>query len=165
MSTVPIDSLTLDEALEALGESTRVEVHEGNIVVNPPRTARHQDTVHRIINWLQDRRPRPQWWVFTGVGIRFGYEDRFIADVVVMRPLGPDEPDDDWKDPALFELVVEVLSPSSRRDDRGLKLERYVGAGLAYWIVDPDARSIEQLNDATGLDVDELVDHLWRGEE
>ena len=35
-------------------------------------------------------------------------------------------------------LAVEVLSPSTRRYDRTLKLDRYREAGLqAYWLVDP----------------------------
>jgi Uma2 family endonuclease len=41
-------------------------------------------------------------------------------------------------------LVVEVLSPSTGTRDRGVKMDRYAALGIAhYWIVDPDARSIE----------------------
>jgi Uma2 family endonuclease len=43
------------------------------------------------------------------------------------------------------ELVVEVLSPSSRRRDRGIKAQLYTRAGVPeYWIVDPDRRVVEQ---------------------
>ena len=41
-------------------------------------------------------------------------------------------------------IVVEVLSPSSRRYDRLLKFGRYAEAGIPqYWIVDPDRPSVE----------------------
>ena len=42
------------------------------------------------------------------------------------------------------DLVIEILSPSTARFDRFLKLNRYLAAGVReYWIVDPDTRLIE----------------------
>ena len=44
------------------------------------------------------------------------------------------------------DLVVEVISPSSRRYDRVLKARWYASVGVPeYWLVDPDARTIERL--------------------
>jgi Uma2 family endonuclease len=41
------------------------------------------------------------------------------------------------------DLVVEILSPSSRRRDKGLKLARYEKLGVVeYWILDPEAASV-----------------------
>jgi Uma2 family endonuclease len=41
-------------------------------------------------------------------------------------------------------LAVEIASPSTARIDRGAKLQLYARHGMTYyWIVDPDARSIE----------------------
>jgi Uma2 family endonuclease len=41
------------------------------------------------------------------------------------------------------DLVVEILSPSSRRRDLGKKLVRYEILGVAeYWVVDPKAETI-----------------------
>ena len=43
------------------------------------------------------------------------------------------------------DLVVEILSPSSRRKDRDLKLRLYQRAGVGeYWIVDPQSRQVER---------------------
>jgi len=43
------------------------------------------------------------------------------------------------------DLVVEILSPSTAKLDRGAKLQAYERAGVReYWIVDPDARVVEQ---------------------
>lgn len=42
------------------------------------------------------------------------------------------------------DLVVEVLSPSTAKNDRRYKKELYEKSGVkTYWIVDPEARSIE----------------------
>ena len=41
-------------------------------------------------------------------------------------------------------LVVEVLSPSTRAQDRTVKARRYAALGIPHnWIVDPEARRIE----------------------
>jgi len=42
------------------------------------------------------------------------------------------------------DLIVEVLSPSTEARDRGVKFEDYARHGVAeYWIVDPDAGTVE----------------------
>lgn len=41
-------------------------------------------------------------------------------------------------------MVVEILSPSTRGRDRGIKMRRYAALGVShYWIVDPDTQTIE----------------------
>ena len=42
------------------------------------------------------------------------------------------------------DLVIEILSPSTASDDRGIKFETYQKHGVReYWLVDPDAKYIE----------------------
>jgi Uma2 family endonuclease len=42
------------------------------------------------------------------------------------------------------DLVVEVLSPSTRARDRGIKMRRFAAAGVPhYWILDPRTRTLE----------------------
>ena len=49
-------------------------------------------------------------------------------------------------------LVVEILSPSTRKVDRGLKSRRYAELGVPhYWIVDPDEKRIECFHLAEGV--------------
>lgn len=42
------------------------------------------------------------------------------------------------------DMVVEVLSPSTQRQDRLVKLKLYQKAGVReYWIVDPDSKTVQ----------------------
>ncbi len=41
-------------------------------------------------------------------------------------------------------LFVEVLSPSTARNDKGVKRTRYQQYGVEYWIVDLEARLVER---------------------
>ena len=41
-------------------------------------------------------------------------------------------------------MIIEILSPSTRRHDRLVKLNLYQRAGvLEYWMVDPDNQSVQ----------------------
>jgi Uma2 family endonuclease len=43
------------------------------------------------------------------------------------------------------DLVVEVLSPSTEKIDRGIKFHDYAAHGIAeYWIVDTNEKAVEQ---------------------
>lgn len=49
------------------------------------------------------------------------------------------------------DLVIEILSPSTRRHDRLVKLNLYQQAGVReYWIVDPDTQSVQVFLPDTG---------------
>lgn len=49
-------------------------------------------------------------------------------------------------------FAVEIVSPSTARIDRGAKLQLYARHGMPYyWIVDPEARSIEAYVLAEGV--------------
>jgi Uma2 family endonuclease len=42
------------------------------------------------------------------------------------------------------DLVIEIISKSTGSYDRGLKLQRYIDAGVReYWIVDPDGKIVQ----------------------
>lgn len=50
-----------------------------------------------------------------------------------------------WSDIRWLLLAVEVLSPSTQRQDRVTKRDFYLASGVReYWIVDTDARVIER---------------------
>lgn len=49
------------------------------------------------------------------------------------------------------DLAVEILSPGTARKDREIKRKEYARAGVAeYWIVDPEARTVEVMRGSGG---------------
>jgi len=125
--------------------STRYEVIDGEVVVTPGPSTRHQRVVGRLFsalfvfveaNDLGEVFPSPY-------DVLFGEGDYLEPDIIFVRSdrshlvsdRGVEGPPD---------LVVEVLSPSTAARDRGIKLNRYRFYGVAeYWVVDPDERTIE----------------------
>lgn len=62
------------------------------------------------------------------------------------------------------DFTVEILSPGTPKNDRGVKFTDYAAHGVKeYWIVDADARSVEQyVLDADGIY--QLAEKLAHGE-
>jgi Uma2 family endonuclease len=129
------------EYLEELPDDFRYEVHEGNLVMMaaamPPW---HADTSARIRNLLvrQGRK------AYQEQGITLGPGDIRTSDVAEFR----DEPDDEaaYHPASAFLLVVEVVSKSSRREDREIKPLRYAEAGIPeYWRVEQERGSREAI--------------------
>lgn len=125
--------------------STRYEVIAGELVVTPGPWMRHQRIVGKLyqtlVAFVEAERLGE---VFLGpLDILFGVGDYLEPDLTFVR-----------RDHAHLlaergiegapDLVVEVLSPSTAKRDRGVKLERYRVYGVPeYWVVDPEARTIE----------------------
>lgn len=125
--------------------STRYEVIAGELVVTPAPSLRHQRISADLVTWLNGFvREHDLGEVFAApVDILFAEDDYVEPDLVFVRndhrdyltDRGIEGPPD---------LVVEILSPSTADRDRGIKLERYRHFGVPeYWVVDPDARTIE----------------------
>ena len=77
-----------------------------------------------------------------GVDLYLTEEDRFIPDMMVVCDPDKVKTDGVYGAP---DLVVEVLSPSTARYDRGRKQDVYARCGVReYWIVGPGDRTVEQ---------------------
>lgn len=76
-----------------------------------------------------------------GVDVYLTEADRVIPDTMIVCRKDIIRPDGIHGAP---DLVVEVLSPSTAKNDKGYKKDLYERSGvLEYWIVDPSLRSIE----------------------
>lgn len=138
----PRQRVTLAEYLAF--EEAHPDRHEyvgGYIYAMAPPTTRHQRIAGNIFGhlWTAARGTACRAYVEVGLGAE---DDVLRPDVVV--ECGPDtEGLDLVRHPC---LVVEVLSPSTARNDRTSKRHTYMAlpSTQAYWIVSQDWRSVER---------------------
>jgi Uma2 family endonuclease len=170
---LPRGLVTLEEwdALE-LDEARRWELVEGGIVITPRPRPLHQIVSFNLARLLGQ--PRPDSLVVlqeveVTVEARFPPTVRDPDLVVVNRSVVDRNPV--RVDPSDVALVVEIVSPGSRRTDRVMKAYEYAKAGIEhYWIVDLDADPDERflahlLRDGTYHRIGALVGDRVRTEE
>ena len=119
---------------EALGEF-RGEYIDGELVVSPSPTRRHQRIQRRLANAIEAVLPDgtlvDEAWAWKPGA------DEFIPDLMVFDDTG-----EQVRLTAVPHLVVEVLS-TDRARDMVRKAAKYAAAGLErYWIIDPDGPEI-----------------------
>lgn len=137
--------LTYDDYLLIPDDGLRHEIIDGEHYVNPAPNRSHQQVQMNLILAL-GKHVRAH---------RLGYVYAAPFDVVLSR-VDVVQPDILFVSNAreeLFteanlqgspDLAIEILSPSTRRIDRTLKLRRYELFGVdEYWLVDPDAEQVE----------------------
>jgi Uma2 family endonuclease len=131
---------TVAELDELPDDGLRYELVDGNLLVSPPPPQVHQWQAHVIAEQL--RRSAPEgWWVVTELTLPLGPTDLRIPDVVVhrwpLRAAGPDS-----RNPltvADVGLLVEVVSPRTRKTDRFTKPGEYAEAGVGlFWRIETD---------------------------
>jgi Uma2 family endonuclease len=131
------------EALPA--DRRRYELHEGELSVTPAPSPKHQQVIGNLFvvlfHHVKSR----------GLGEIFVSPiDCILSDVTIVQPDIVHV--ETVRLPAISArgiegpptLVVEILSPSTIQIDRNVKFQLYARHGVPYyWIVDPDAQSIE----------------------
>lgn len=128
----------------AYQEEQREELIGGKLVAMSPRPSTNHNRVagniFRIFSaFLDGHKCEP---FADGEELFLSAEDTFIPDGMVV--CDPDKVADDGVHGAP-DLVVEVISPSTVKNDRGYKKDAYARYGVReYWIVSPDEKHIEQ---------------------
>jgi len=124
----------------------RFEVVDGELFVSPGPSWDHQRAVFwlmRALNPYVEHAPRAGEVMFGPGDARLDaltlvQPDVFVAPLIAgKRPNGP-------HDVQRFLLVIEVLSPGSRRADRIVKRQKYQKTADEYWLVDPSKRRVER---------------------
>ena len=129
---------------EREGRSPRYELVDGELLVTPAPTGRHERIVAELFALLRE------YVMANRLGeVRFGRaritaDSRFEPDLFVVPSVDGKRPRIDDSAIIGVSLVLEVLSPSSLRHDRFTKRRFFQRHGVpVYWIVDPDGESIE----------------------
>ena len=110
------------EMIRPYPDEERWELLDGEPVLMAPQSERHQTIVANLLLALSPAARKQGGRVLPGLGILNDAVDDYapIPDLVVR--CGPPLPDGYSRDPV---LIAEVLSPSTRNNDRGRKADFY----------------------------------------
>jgi len=141
---------TWDDFL-ALGDDDTRELIDGHLLEVDVATLPHEEIVATLITflgaWARAREPRAGRVLASSYKVRISARRGVMPDVQFYRA-GNDAPAGQLQGLTTGrpDLAVEVVSPSGRRYDRVVKLAWYASVGVPeYWIVDPEARTLERL--------------------
>ena len=127
---------TLEDVLLLPDDAPRVELRDGVMVVVPSPTYDHQDIAGLLWIWLRQRAPRGLR-ASCATGVALSLDNTFEPDVLLV-----DADIDGSRHYTIAErvtLVVEVVSPGTRKRDRLEKPAAYAAAGIPYyWRIEQD---------------------------
>ena len=129
-------------------DQLRHELIDGEHFVSPSPTTTHQEISKRLFRTL-DAFVERHWLgevLYAPFDVKLSAWTVLVPDLVFFTAARYAEVVNEKHATAVPDLVVEILSPGTRRRDLGRKREVYDREGVReYWIVDPDARSITTL--------------------
>ena len=132
--------------IEEMAESTKAEFINGEIIIHSPARMTHLEVSLDTAILLR------KYVNLHGLGkvfhekclIRCRRND-YEPDIVFFQSAKTQGWDGTLKIFPPPDLIVEVLSPSTERNDRTVKFQDYAAHGVSeYWIIDADARVVEQ---------------------
>jgi Uma2 family endonuclease len=168
MSTQPaVREWTYAEFARLPDDGNRYEVIAGELYVTPPPETPHQVASGRFfieLSLFVTRQHNLGEVLYAPVAVLFGEGDYMEPDIVFLlnehkhyrTRRGIEGPPD---------LVIEIVSPSTARQDRGIKRERYAHYGVSeYWIIDADRRRVEVYRLQDDAEVPTVVTHtlVWQ---
>ena len=135
-----------EQFYDEMTEEGKWEFINGEVIVHSPAKYQHTESCHYLSRLLSIYVDQHGLGVVTSEKTlvclaRNDYEPDicFFSKTKAAR-FKPDQ----MKFPAP-DFIVEVLSPSTEANDRGVKFEDYAANGVReYWLVDPDLRELEQ---------------------
>jgi Uma2 family endonuclease len=134
------------QAMQEADPHRRYQVVDGELLVSPGPRRLHQKCVVELVRILGDY--LDSWSaagdLLAGPGEVIPDEHTGMQPDVFVIPLVDGEPPEDWDTNGRLLLAIEVLSPSTARFDRVKKRPKYQEMGAFYWIVDTDARVVEE---------------------
>ncbi len=136
---------TAEMVHELPDDHNRYEVVGGALLVTPAPTLPHQRACVKLLLRIYQYLERNVIGeaLLAPADVAFDQENMVEPDLFVV-PLVNGRAPRTWEEAARLIVAVEVLSPSTKRRDRGVKRRLYQRHGVPdYWIVDLEARAIE----------------------
>ena len=144
-TTSPDARFTYHDFVLLPDDGRRHEVIDGVHYVTPSPNLSHQELVLRLAlalgHHLEDRLDRGRLFV-APLDVVFSFHDVVEPDLVFVSP---DQLDilTDRNIQGAPALVIEILSPSTRKRDQGIKRRLYERCGVReYWVVDSATASV-----------------------
>ncbi|MCP5420106.1 MAG: Uma2 family endonuclease [Gammaproteobacteria bacterium] len=146
----PMTTATLYERLMALPDTQVGEIIDG-VLHTQPRPAGPHAIAERGLNidlggpFDMGRGGPGGWWILVEPEVHFVRDTEVaVPDLAGWRRERMPTIPDDHRFEVVPDWVCEILSPSTRKKDRILKLPLYARYGVAYtWLVDPLERTLE----------------------
>lgn len=134
---------TREQVLNLPADGNRYELVDGELIVSPSPALRHQVVLGRLYDalspYIRANGLGMALWSPADLELEPGQVNQ--PDVFVLPSIAFER----WEEAPLPLLVVEALSPSTARYDRGVKRRFYQRAGVPeYWIVDIDGGVVER---------------------
>ncbi len=129
-------------------DQLRHELIDGEHFVSPSPTTTHQELSKRLFRTLDAfvERHRLGELLYAPFDIKLSAWTVLVPDLVYFTAARFEEVVNEKHATAAPDLVVEILSPGTRRRDLGRKRAVYDREGVGeYWIVDPEAQTITVL--------------------
>ena len=129
----------------SLPETFRAELIDGQVYTMEAPTVRHQEILVELLFQLRlhIRSHKEGCKVFPApIDVRLDRDDATLVEPDIIVVCHPESLTEKYCDGAP-DLVIEILSPSTRSKDMYLKCGKYRAAGVKeFWIIDPDNQSV-----------------------
>jgi len=148
----PIKRVTFDEYLDWLTEETKADLIDGVIYMQSPPADMHERIFGFLFGILRAFVLRKKLGIARGsrTTLKFSEANGVQPDIVFISNASRDRVHPYYMDGAP-EVVVEILSPSTRKLDRGKKMALYAKYGaLEYWQIDPENQIAEFFRNHNG---------------
>jgi Uma2 family endonuclease len=136
---------TFDEYLETLTEESKGDLIDGVIYMQSPPSDAHERILGFVFSILQVYVVRKKLGAVRGsrTAIKFSEYNGTQPDIVFISNARRHLVHPYYMD-AAPDMVVEILSPTTRNLDRGKKMALYAKHGiLEYWQIDPEEQAAE----------------------
>jgi len=125
------------------GDDKRYELIDGELILAPSPVTQHQNLLRALNEFVESQNLGELF--YAPMDVVLSDHDVFQPEISFnsnnrLHIIG------DRNIQGSPDLVIEILSPSTKTRDRDIKLEQYLRFGVrGYWLIDPQERTLEVL--------------------